>query len=117
MSTIADSARRGKAVPQRRKRSASTSRPVAGGMLWIVAVGVLLAGIVAVNVLVLQLNMQLDGLSRERAELRADNALLRSRLSSASANTRIETQATTRLGLQPADPATTTYIRLAPAAK
>jgi len=86
-------------------------------MLWIVAIGVLLAGIVAVNVLVLQLNMQLDGLSRDRAELMADNARLRSQLSSASANTRIETQATTRLGLQPADPTTTTYVRLAPAAK
>ena len=46
----------------------------------------MLAGIVALNVVVLQLNMEFDGLSRERAQLRADNALLRSRLSSASSH-------------------------------
>ena len=63
----------------------------------------LLAGIVAVNVLVLQLNMQFDGLSRERAQLKADNALLRSQLSSASASVRIEDAAKTKLGLQAAD--------------
>ena len=40
--------------------------PFAGGILWIVVVGALLAGIVAVNVVVLQLNMQFDGLSRQR---------------------------------------------------
>ncbi len=86
--------------------------PFAGGVAWIVVVGVLLAGIVAVNVLVLQLNMQFDGLSRERAQLRADNALLRSQLSSASASVRIEDAAKTKLGLQAADPLTTTYVRL-----
>ena len=84
----------------------------AGSVAWIVLVGVLLAGIVAVNVVVLQLNMQFDGLSRERAQLKADNALLRSRLSSASANARIEEVATAKLGLQAADPLTTTYVRL-----
>jgi cell division protein FtsL len=76
-------------------------------------IGVLLAGIVAVNVLVLQLNMQFDGLSRERAQLKADNALLRSQLSSASTNVRIEDIATKQLGMHAADPLTTTYIRLA----
>ena len=60
--------------------------PFAGGIAWIVVVGVLLAGIVAVNVVVLQLNVEFDGLSRERAQLKADNALLRAQLSSASAN-------------------------------
>ena len=62
-------------------------------------VGALLAGIVAVNVVVLQLNMQFNGLSRERAQLKADNALLRSQLSSASASVRIEDAATSKLGL------------------
>ena len=75
-------------------------------------VGALLAGIVAVNVVVLQLNMQFNGLSRERAQLKADNALLRSQLSSASASVRIEDAATSKLGLQAADPLTTTYVRL-----
>lgn len=86
--------------------------PFAGGVAWIVLVGALLAGIVAVNVIVLQLNMQFDGLGRERAQLKADNALLRSQLSSASANVRIEQAATARLGLEAADPLTTTYVRL-----
>jgi cell division protein FtsL len=86
--------------------------PFAGGVAWIVFIGVLLAGIVAVNVLVLQLNMQFDGLGRQRAQLRADNALLRSQLSSASANVRIQDAATAKLGLRAADPLTTTYVRL-----
>ncbi len=111
MSTIADSPRLDTAA-RKRKRVGSSSRPFAGGILWIVAVGALLAGIVAINVIVLQLNMQLDGLGRERAELKADNALLRARLSSASSHVRIERDATTKLGLQAADPLTLTYVDL-----
>ena len=113
MSTIAqgDVARKQRgaaaAAPAARSRA-----PFAGGVAWIVLVGALLAGIVAVNVVVLQLNMQYDGLSRERGQLKADNALLRSQLSSASASVRIEDAATSKLGLQAADPLTTTYVRL-----
>lgn len=116
MSTIADSPRLG-AAPRRRQKAGSSSRPFAGGVLWIVAVGALLAGIVAINVVVLQLNMQLDGLGRERAELKADNARLHSRLSSASAQSSIERDATTKLGLQTADVLTLTYVDLARASK
>ena len=111
MSTIAQTPAAGKA----RRAKAKTARPrapFAGGVAWIVLVGLSLAGIVAVNVLVLQLNMQFDGLSRDRAQLKADNALLRSQLSSASANVRIGEAATARLGLRPADDLTTTYVRL-----
>ena len=43
-----------------------------GGVVWIVVLAVLLAGIVAVNVAVLQLNVRLDELGRERVQLRAD---------------------------------------------
>ena len=111
MSTIAEGtvARKERRI---KKQDVRSRAPFAGGVVWIVLVGVLLAGIVAVNVVVLQLNMQFDGLSRERAQLKADNALLRSRLSSASANVRIEEIATANLGLQAADPLTTTYVRL-----
>ena len=111
MSTIAEApvARRER---REKPQDRSSRAPFAGGVVSIVVVGVLLAGIVALNVLVLQLNMQFDGLSRERAQLKADNALLRSQLSSASANVRIEEAATTKLGLQAADPLTTTYVRL-----
>jgi cell division protein FtsL len=83
-----------------------------GGVLWIVVFGALLAGVVAVNVAVLQLNVQLDGLARERVQLRADNARLSSQISSAGADARIETQARNRLGLAPAEE--TQFIDLAP---
>jgi cell division protein FtsL len=89
-------------------------RPVTGGVLWIVLLAALLAGIVAVNVIVLQLNVQLDDLTRQRAELRADNAKLRAQLSSAAANARIARDARDGLGLVAADPTTTTYVRLVP---
>jgi len=111
MSTIAQAPTSGKA--RRSKGESVRSRaPFAGGVLWILVVGVMLAGIVALNVVVLQLNMEFDGLSRERAQLRADNALLRSRLSSASSHVRIEDAAKAKLGLQEADALTTTYVRL-----
>lgn len=113
MSTIAQAPASGKIKARRTKTESARSRaPFAGGVLWILLVGVMLAGIVAVNVVVLQLNMEFDGLSRERAQLRADNALLRSRLSSASSHLRIEDAAKTKLGLQEADALTTTYVRL-----
>ncbi|HEY1315613.1 MAG TPA: hypothetical protein VGF10_00185 [Gaiella sp.] len=85
-----------------------------GGVLWIVVIGALLAGVVAVNVLVLRLNVQLDGLRHTRAELKAEIATSRAQLSSASSNARIESEAASRLGLVPADPNTTTYLRLEP---
>ncbi len=83
-----------------------------GGVLWIVLVAALLAGVVAVNVLVLRLNVQLDGLRHDRAELKAEIASTRAQLSSASANARIETEAASKLGLVEADPNATTYLRL-----
>ena len=112
MSALAQPAR----APSRthRARSPRRTRSLAGGgVVWILVLGGLLAGVVAVNVLVLQLNVQLDGLDRERAELKAESARLRSHLSSASASARMKRQAAARLGLVPADPAQTTYVRIA----
>ena len=108
MSALAQSAR----VASPRREGAR--RPVAGGLLWIFVVAALLAGVVAVNVFVLQLNVRLDGLAGERADLRADNAKLRAQLSSAAANARIARDAHDGLGLVAADPTTTTYVRLDP---
>jgi cell division protein FtsL len=82
--------------------------------VWIIVLAVLLAGIVAVNVAVLQLNVRLDELGRERVQLRADTNRLSSQLSSASANARIESQARTKLGLVRADPELTFHVQLAP---
>jgi cell division protein FtsL len=103
MSTIAQPALR----RARAGRSAFT-----GGVLWIVLIAALLAGVVAINVLVLRLNVQLDDLRHDRAELKAEIASTRAQLSSASANARIETEASTKLGLVEADPNATTYLRL-----
>ncbi len=83
-----------------------------GGVLWIVGIGALLAGVVAINVLVLSLNVELDDLRRTRAELKADIATTRAQLSSASAKARIESEAARKLGLVEADPNATTHLRL-----
>ena len=85
-----------------------------GGVVWIVVLALLLAGIVAVNVAVLQLNVRLDELGRERVQLRADTNRLSSQLSSASANARIESEARLKLGLVRADPELTFHVQLAP---
>jgi cell division protein FtsL len=83
-------------------RGAPAPRRVTGGVLWIGALAVLLAGVVAMNVAVLRLNMTLDRLGRERADLRASTAALQSQLSSASATGRIQSLAMERLGYVPA---------------
>ena len=106
MSTIAEA----HAVPRRVVRLPRAG--FGGAVVWIVVVGLLLAGIVAINVLVLRLNVELDELRRSRAELKADIATTRAQLSSASANARIESEAATKLGLIAADPNETTYVPL-----
>jgi cell division protein FtsL len=65
-------------------------------------------------VAVLQLNVRLDELGRERVQLRADTNRLSSQLSSASANARIESEARAKLGLERADPELTFHVQLAP---
>ena len=109
MSTLAQPARAG-----RRDRTASRRGGVDRGILWIAFIAVLLAGVVAVNVAVLQLNVQLDQLGRERVQLRDDNARLRAELSSTAATGRTERRARNELGLVEADPLTTAYVDLAP---
>jgi cell division protein FtsL len=94
------------------KRRPAKSKGVASGVVWIVFVTALLAGVVALNVAVLRLNVQLDDLARERQELRAGNNELASRLSGAEASGRIQALARKQLGLIPAEPDQTTYITL-----
>jgi cell division protein FtsL len=108
MGSVAESVR---AAPA---RSRATARPrvVGGGVLWIVLFGALLAGVVAVNVTVLRLNLRLDEVGRERSELRADIADLRSELSSTSSTARIERVATQELGLAQPDPESIVFLRL-----
>jgi cell division protein FtsL len=103
------------AAPRARPRTVATRRhrpvnPLRSGVTWIVVIGALLAGLVALNVAVLQLNVRLDKLGRERMNLRADNNTLSSQLSSSNATGRIQSLAHTRLGLVPASQ--TTFVEL-----
>jgi cell division protein FtsL len=110
MSAIAEPARGATA----RTRAARKRRSwvLSGGVMWIVVFAVLLAGVVAVNVAVLRLNLQLDQTSRERTDLKNDIAGLRAEISSAAAATRIERLARGELGLHEVEPEDTTYIQL-----
>lgn len=100
---------RPKAVPRPKARS----RPgLLGGVVWIGALAALLAGIVALNVAVLQANVRLDELTRERADLQARNAALSSQLSSAGATPQVESLAQARLGLELAPPEQQQYVEL-----
>jgi cell division protein FtsL len=117
MSSIAQGARGGTAARRRPAARAKTnakakSRLLGGGVVSIVLFAALLAGVVAVNVAVLRLNVELDRTGRERSQLKADVAGLRAELSSTSATSRIAQVATEDLGLVPADPETTTYVPL-----
>jgi cell division protein FtsL len=99
------------------KRRPARSKGVAGGIVWIAFVTALLAGVVALNVAVLRLNVELDGLAREKQELRAGNNELASRLAGLEASGRIESLARSQLGLVPAQPDQTTYVTLDPAGR
>jgi hypothetical protein len=97
----------------RRQRPVTVRRadPLRSGVVWIVVVGALLAGLVALNVAVLQLNVRLDRLGRDRAMLRDQNAALASQFSSAKASPRIQARARQRLGLVPAGEMTYVDLR------
>jgi len=96
-------------VAESRPRPRPAARPrVAGGVLWIVVVAALLAGIVALNVAVLRLNMEVERLDGEKAKLDARNAAILAELSSTASVARIETAARNRLGL--VEPAQTSYV-------
>jgi cell division protein FtsL len=104
------SATRASVAPRPRPRVDRRPR-VASGVVWIAIIGVLLVGIVFMNVAVLRLNIQLDRLGRDRTQLQADTAQLASQLSSAQAAARIQAQAR-GLGLVQVSAADTTYVDL-----
>ena len=97
--------------PRQAQRRRPAARPrVAGSVVWIVIVATLLAGIVALNVAVLRLNMTSEELDIERAELIAKRDGLEAELSRAAAAGRIEAMAVNRYGLT--EPVETVYVRL-----
>jgi cell division protein FtsL len=87
------------------------ARPlVAGGVLWIVVVAALLAGIVALNVAVLRLSVQVEQLDGQRDKLASKRDAIQTELSTAAAGGRVESAAVERLGL--VAPESTTYLEL-----
>ena len=94
------------------RRRAKAKGGVAGGLAWIIVAGVLLAGIVALNVAVLRLNIRLDHMNNESQQLQAENATLGAQLSGAVSSSRIQALAKAR-GFVAADPTTTGYVDLA----
>jgi cell division protein FtsL len=94
--------------PRSRKRAQAKTR---GGILWIAVSGILLAGVVFVNVAVLQLNLSLDKTNTERSKLLADNAALQSQYSSLVASQAIQQEAVKQFGLVYRDP--TGYVNVA----
>lgn len=79
-------------------------------MVWIVLVAVLLAGIVAVNVAALRLNLESQDLEAQKEKLLGANAAAASELSGLAAASRIEQVAREELGL--VEPAQVTYVRI-----
>ena len=71
--------------------------------MWIALLTILLVGVVATNVAVLRLNMQLERLGQDRLDLEAANARLSSKMSAAIAPPVTERRARNELGLVPAD--------------
>ena len=113
MATWAAEAERPQPKPRPAPRAVKRpQRRVTSGVVWIGVVAVLLAGVVALNVAVLRLNMQLDRLARERADLRAQNAALSVQLSSQASAPRIQRLAAKRLGYVQATPDQTSYVTL-----
>jgi len=100
---------RPRAVPRPRVRP---QRRLRGGIAWIALFAFVLAGVVALNVAVLRVNMSVSRLDREQLELQAQNAALASQVSSAASAQRIE-QTARRLGLVPAPATDTSYLELA----
>jgi cell division protein FtsB len=95
-------------------RSPRKPSRLTGGVIWIALLAILLAGVVALNVAVLRLNMRYDKLGRTKVELAAQNADVQSQLSSGAATEKIQQQARTQLGLVSANPDSTKYIQLTP---
>ena len=106
------SAQKRRAPVKAKPRAKARRRSSRGAILWIVVGGVLLAGVVFVNLAVLRLNMELDHTTQQRTDLRAQNAQLQSQLSASLASPEIQKVAVGEQGLVQADPSTIGHIDL-----
>jgi cell division protein FtsL len=109
---VAEPVRRPRAKTARRGRAKAQQARARRGILWITVSGILLAGVVFVNVAVLRLNLALDTTNSERTKLHAENAALASQLSGELASWRIQNRASRELGLVYADPDKYGYVNL-----
>jgi cell division protein FtsB len=80
--------------------------------MWIGVIGTLLAGIVALNVAVLQLRIERGKVSSDIEKIRAENDGLHAELSRARASGRVESTARSSLGL--VDASGKVYLELRP---
>jgi hypothetical protein len=80
-------------------------------VLWIVLIAALLAGIVAVNVAALRLNLETQRLEQRKDELLTVTAASASELSSLGSAARVESVGMRELGLAQADRVTYVHIR------
>ena len=101
------------ARPKPRQKARVKRARARGGILWIAVGGILLAGVVFVNVAVLQLNLRLDSANAQRTKLIAQNANLQTQYSRLISSPRVYAAATARLGLQYEDPSQYGYLDLA----
>ena len=99
--------------PLARPRIRARKARARGGILWIAIGGILLAGVVFVNVAVLQLNLRLDSANSERSKLMADNAALQTQYSRLNSTPRITAAAKKQFGLVYRDPSEYVYVDLA----
>ena len=94
-----------------RSRRRFTQRRVRGHIVWMILFALLLSGVVAVNVAVLQAHLAVSRLDDARARLEARNQALASEISAADSAPRIEAAAR-RLGLIRAPAGSTSYLDL-----
>ncbi|HVU77431.1 MAG TPA: cell division protein FtsL [Gaiellaceae bacterium] len=99
--------------PRTRTRKRVRRASARGGILWIAIGGILLAGVVFVNVAVLQLNLRLDSANAERSKLLAENAALQTQYAQLISSPRVSAAATKQLGLVYKDPSQYGYVDLA----
>jgi len=109
MAAVTQPLARPRVTTRRRARKARAR----GGILWIAIGGILLAGVVFVNVAVLQLNLRLDSANTERSKLLADNAALQTQYSRLISSPNITATAKKQFGLVYRDPSEYVYVDLA----
>jgi cell division protein FtsL len=109
--TVAEPVRRPR--PRPRTRSRARRANTRGGILWIAVGGILLAGVVFVNVAVLQLNLRLDSANANRSKLLAENAALQTEYSRLISSPRVSAAATKQLGLVYEDPSNYGHVDIA----